>query len=37
VVTAPAHPDEDHVLLGRDILNQFRVTFDGPAKEVEFH
>jgi predicted aspartyl protease len=32
-----AHPDEPAVLIGRDILNLFRVTFDGPNQTVEFH
>jgi hypothetical protein len=29
--------DEKYVLIGRDILNQFRITFDGPNQSVEFH
>ena len=28
---------EEYVLIGRDILNQFRITFDGPNQSVEFH
>ncbi len=31
------HSDETFVLLGRDILNQFRITFDGPNQVAEFH
>lgn len=31
------HPDERFMLIGRDILNLFRVTFDGPNGVVEFH
>lgn len=34
---AISHPNEPFVLLGRDILNLFRVTFDGPNNVVEFH
>ena len=34
---ALAHPSEPFVLIGRDILNLFRVTFDGPNQVVEFH
>jgi hypothetical protein len=37
LVGAIAHGDEKYVLIGRDILNQFRVTFDGPAGATEFH
>lgn len=31
------HPDEPTVLIGRNILNLFRVTFDGPNLTAEFH
>ena len=31
------HPNETFVLVGRDFLNLFRVTFDGPNDVVEFH
>lgn len=31
------HPSEPFVLIGREILNLFRVTFDGPNQVVEFH
>jgi hypothetical protein len=31
------HSDEPRVLVGRDILNRFRVTFDGPNQLTEFH
>jgi hypothetical protein len=31
------HPAEPFVLIGRDILQLFRVTFDGPNQVVEFH
>jgi hypothetical protein len=31
------HSNEPHVLIGRDILNQFRITFDGPNQVTEFH
>lgn len=41
VVTATArvvgHPTEPTMLIGRDILNQFRITFDGPNQTSEFH
>lgn len=30
------HASEPFVLIGRDILNLFRVTFDGPNQVVEF-
>jgi len=30
-----AHPAETHVLLGRDVLNQFRVILDGPNFTLE--
>lgn len=32
-----AHPNERFVLPGRDVLNLFRVTFDGPNQVAEFH
>ena len=31
------HSDESFVLIGRDILNHFRITFDGPNQVTEFH
>jgi hypothetical protein len=31
------HSAEPYVLIGRDILNKFRVTFDGPNQVTEFH
>jgi predicted aspartyl protease len=37
VVDALGHSTEPHVLVGRDALNQLRVTFDGPNNIVEFH
>jgi predicted aspartyl protease len=37
VVRALAHPAEQYPLVGRDFLNYFRVTFDGPNQRVEFH
>jgi hypothetical protein len=30
-------PGGVYVLVGRDILNQFRITFDGPNQVPEFH
>lgn len=36
-IRALSHPAEPFVLIGRDILNQFRVTVDGPNQVVEFH
>jgi hypothetical protein len=36
-ITAASHPHEPFVLIGRDVLNLFRVTFDGPNQVVEFH
>ena len=33
----PAHSGETYILLGRDVLNRYRVTFDGPNGVVEFH
>ncbi len=35
VVKVLASPDEPYVLLGRDLLNRFRVTLDGPNLVVE--
>lgn len=37
LLDVPAHSGESYILLGRDVLNQFRVTFDGPNQVVEFH
>lgn len=34
-VYAVAHRHEPHILLGRDVLNQFIVTLDGLAEAVE--
>lgn len=34
-VTAAAHPDEPYVLLGRDVLNHFRLVLDGPRLTLE--
>lgn len=31
------HSYEPFILIGRDVLNLFRVTFDGPNQTVEFH
>jgi hypothetical protein len=31
------HPTDPYILIGRDILNQFRITFDGPRQMTEFH
>jgi hypothetical protein len=31
------HSAEPYVLVGRDILNLFRITFDGPNQVTEFH
>jgi hypothetical protein len=31
------HSAEPYILVGRDILNRFRVTFDGPNQVSEFH
>ena len=30
------HSAEPFMLIGRDILNQFRITFDGPIQVTEF-
>ena len=30
-----AHPDEPWVLIGRDILNNYRLVLDGPARKLE--
>jgi len=35
VVEVLATPDEPYVLLGRDILNQFRIMLDGPNLVLE--
>jgi predicted aspartyl protease len=34
-VAVVAHREEPFVLLGRDVLNQFRVSLDGPGEVVE--
>lgn len=31
------HSNEQYVLIGRDILNKFSITFDGPNHVTEFH
>lgn len=31
------HSAEPYVLIGRDILNLFRITYDGPNQVTEFH
>ncbi|HEX4610810.1 MAG TPA: hypothetical protein VH092_21650 [Urbifossiella sp.] len=36
-VRAVGHPTEPTTLVGRDVLNMFRVTFDGPNQTTEFH
>lgn len=36
-VDAVGHSHEQYILVGRDVLNRFRVTFDGPNRVVEFH
>lgn len=35
VVKVLASPDEPYLLLGRDVLNRFRVTLDGPNLVLE--
>lgn len=35
-VRAVGHPTEPTTLIGRDVLNRFRVTFDGPNQVTEF-
>jgi hypothetical protein len=35
LVEVIAHADEPFVLLGRDVLNQFRLLFDGPQNFLE--
>jgi len=35
VVKVLASPEEPYVLLGRDVLNRFRVTLDGPKLVLE--
>jgi len=37
VLDVLGHSDEPYVLIGRDILNAFRITFDGPNQVTEFH
>jgi hypothetical protein len=34
-IEALAHPDEPFVLLGRDVLNCYRLVLDGPGLAVE--
>lgn len=33
-VDAAGNDDEPHILLGRDVLNQFRVVLDGPSGKL---
>ena len=35
VVKVLASPEEPYILLGRDVLNRFRVTLDGPNMVLE--
>jgi predicted aspartyl protease len=35
VIEVLASPEEPYILLGRDVLNRFRVTFDGPNLTLE--
>jgi hypothetical protein len=35
VVEVGAHPDEPFILLGRDVLNHFRLILDGPLQTLE--
>jgi predicted aspartyl protease len=35
LVEVLAHPEEPHVLLGRDIMNQHRIILDGPGLALE--
>jgi hypothetical protein len=35
LVEVLGHPDEPYILLGRDILNQHRITLDGPQLLAE--
>lgn len=37
IVNAIGHSAEPYVLVGRDVLNQLRITFDGPNSVTEFH
>jgi hypothetical protein len=37
LVEALGHGNEPFVLVGRDVLNYWKVTFDGPNQVVEFH
>jgi predicted aspartyl protease len=32
-----ASPDESYALLGRDVLNRFRISLDGPNLALELH
>lgn len=36
-VEAAADPQEPYMLLGRDVLNQFRIVLDGPQLALEIH
>jgi predicted aspartyl protease len=35
LVSVVAHPTEPYLLLGRDVLNQFRIVLDGPRLIME--
>jgi hypothetical protein len=35
-VVVAAQDDEPYVLLGRDVLNRYRILFDGPGLALEF-
>jgi hypothetical protein len=35
IVEVVAHPTESFILLGRDVLNQFRVILDGPQSALD--
>ncbi len=37
IITAAGSDGEPYTLLGRDVLNLFRITFDGPDQAAEFH
>ncbi|CAN5154135.1 hypothetical protein BH10PLA2_BH10PLA2_02230 [soil metagenome] len=35
-ISVLAHPAESWILLGRDVLNSFRIVLDGPNQALEF-
>jgi hypothetical protein len=37
LLTVLSHSQEPYILVGRDVLNDLRVPFDGPAGVTEFH